>query len=254
MSSALAVNNLDDWNTDQLSFNIQGSINRARRELDRNWNLNLTGNKSDSYTDVNSLSGSTAVSSIVHGIDITDVEEMFDPRVWLQTEEVLLVKGSVSSTPSVKKAGVSEWVSYIQNDLSYLKGYKKLAERIQLLANDIEINDGISINEESLSTFVMFLASNRINKKPSIGLSSRGYIDALWRNSQGRLVEIIFSPGHESQIVTFSNDLVNPDVMNKRVATLPIKNIMDVISSRNLSSLLRDKKAIFENGFLYKIA
>lgn len=143
------------------------------------------------------------------------------------------------SVPSISnKMSIPEWIFYIRNKLISLEECEQMANRISLLAYDVETNDGVSIDEESLATFVMFLSSNNIERRPNIGLSSNGYIDALWRGSKDILTEIIFLPGHESQIVTFSPDLVKPEIINKRVATLPISNIMDVITSRNLKFLI----------------
>ena len=73
---------------------------------------------------------------------------------------------------------------------------------------------------------------------PWYWLKDNGYIDALWKHSSSKLIEIIFHPGEESQIVTFSPDLVEKTKIIRRVATLPINNMLGIIHSRKLDSLL----------------
>lgn len=163
---------------------------------------------------------------------------VLDVRDCIERKDEFAVDDNLVSEPSnSNKMSIPEWIFHIRNNLVSFNENEQMANRISLLAYDVETNEGVSIDEESLATFVMFLSSNKIERRPNVGLSSNGYIDALWRCSKDLLVEIIFLPGHESQIVTFSPDLVNPEVINKRVAILPISNIMGVISSRNLDSL-----------------
>jgi len=159
-------------------------------------------------------------------------------------EHINIYADDIPTLPIKKQDSITEWVLYIRSNLSFLNDYEKLAARISLLSEDAEFNDNVSIDSKSLATFLMFLNSNKIDVKPSIGLNNKGYIDALWQQSRDLLVEIIFTPGHESQLVTFSPDLEDPEVINKRAATLPINDIARVICSRNLNSLLCQKKTL----------
>lgn len=240
-------NNLNSGNPQQIGFKVQEQINKIRRQSEHgsiSGQMSTQGDHDASTNCVqsNSFSGISSSQRLALVSDNETVTRWLDARVWVESPHEIAIDSPVS-TPSPKKTSVSEWVSYVHNHLIVLKEHEQMADRILLLANDIETNDGISVDEKSLATFIMFLSSNKIEKRPSIGLNSNGYIDALWRRSKDLLVEIVFFPGHESPIVTFSPDLVNPKVICKRVATLPIGNIMDVISNRNLDSLFYNNEA-----------
>jgi len=239
----------NDWNSlnsrdqEQAGFKIQEHINKVRRQFENNSFSGLISTQSDSNEE-NSYSG---ISSLLRLAVTTNNNEnnWFDARDWVRSIQELKIENLVS-VPSSKKTSVSEWVSYVRNNLVSLNERELMADRISLLATDVESNEDVLIDERSLATFLMFLSSNKIEKRPSIGLTSNGYIDALWRCSKNLLIEIIFHPGHESQVVTFSHDLEDAEVINKRVATLPIANIMSVISNRNLDSLFSS-----DNDFEY---
>ena len=236
-----------DWN-DQYGFNNELIGNQVQNALE-----NVLRQSSDYHSAIpksmpsdnhklnynaakDTFSGISPMPDLAQTLN-DSMRKSFDAQVWLRYTSDLSVNHLVSA-PSKKKISISEWVTHIRNNLTTLDKYEQLADRISLLANDIDTNDGILINKGSLATFIMFLESNNIRQKPAIGLKSNGYIDALWKKSKDSLIEIIFNPGHESQVVTFSSDLTNSETIHRRVATLPIKNIMGILSSRKLDSLL----------------
>jgi len=257
--STITVN---DWNNvrfgsqSQVGIKVQEQINRVRRQFADQSLAGFVGTQSDFdvpsvYTDVSSAPGISSLMKIARaGDDINAVlmgnlTKVLDSRAWLISDDNLSID-IPESTPSSTKTSISDWVSYIRNNIDSLNESEQLANRITFLANEAILEGERPINEESLATFVMFVYSNSITSKPSIGITANGYIDALWRHSKDSLIEVIFRPGDESQIVTFSPDLTNAASINKRVATLPIKTIMDVIRSRKLDYLLYgSNEAIF---------
>lgn len=240
-------NDLNSGNPKQIVSQVQEQVNKVRRRFNYGTYAEHLGTQSEhneptSYTDTRSYSEiSSSKRLALTSNDEERVKKLLDVGVCITLKRELATD-MPESTPTSKKMSVPEWISYIRNDLNVLYENEQLADRISLLANDVETNEGLSIDEGSLATFIMFLSSNKIEKRPSVGLSSNGYIDALWRDSKDMLVEIIFLPGHESQIVTFSADLIDSEIINKRVATLPISNIMDVIIKRSLDSLFSYNK------------
>jgi hypothetical protein len=98
-------------------------------------------------------------------------------------------------------ATLSEIITYIKTDLTDLKGNAKLAGRILLLATDPDV----AINYKSLYSFLSFLETNDIKIKPSVGLTSLGYIDAKWDDSK-TVTEMIFKPNGEIKRVTITNE------------------------------------------------
>lgn len=251
--SSITVN---DWNNghddsqSQVGIKVQEQINRVRRQFANQSLAGFVGTQSDfdvpsADTDVSSGPGISSLKKIaMAGDDINAallemLTNNLDSRTWLVSDYNLSIDVPVS-IPSSTKTSISDWISYIRNNMDLLKESEQLANRITFLANEILLEEGRTINEESLATFVMFLSSNRITNKPSVGITADGYIDALWRHSKDSLIEVIFRPGDESQIVTFSPDLTHKMSTNKRSATLPIKTIMNVIKSRKLDHLLCD--------------
>lgn len=238
-------NNLNNGNPKQTGFKVQEQINWLRRRIDDC--ASLAGlaaqseyNESTKFTETNSSAGISSLNELVLTASDNDenLKKILDAQGWIEpTQELAADDNLVSAPGGSNKMSIPECIFHIRNNLVSRNEYDQMADRISLLAYEVEINEGVSINEKSLATFVMFLSSNKIEIGPNIGLTSNGYIDALWRHSKDMLIEIIFLPGHESQIVTFSPDLVNQKVINKRVAILPISKIMGVISSRNLDSL-----------------
>jgi hypothetical protein len=245
-------NSLDDSNQSQACIKVQEQINRVRRQLERQ---SLTGSASTLsdvdesfvFADVTSglgIGSLDVIARVSDGLDSVLLEKLtkiLDSRIWLTSDRNLAID-IPESTPSSTKATISDWISFIRNNMDSLNQADQLADRVSFLANEIVLEEGRIINEDSLATFVMFLSSNRITNKPSVGITTAGYVDALWRHSKDSLIEIIFHPGDESQIVTFSHDLINASLINKRAATLPINTIMDVIRSRKLDYLLYDSK------------
>lgn len=244
-----------DWensnigNPKETGFKIQEQINSIRHRITCASSAGLStyseyieqinSKETNSYTGMLSLSGLRFPPIF----DSWKQNKRLNAQDWIEpTNELVDDDNLVSEPSSSNKMSIPEWIFYIRNDLVSFNEKEQMANRISLLAYDEETNEGVSIDEESLATFVMFLSSNKVERRPNVGLSSNGYIDALWRCTKDLLFEIIFLPGHESQIVTFSPDLVKPEVINKRVAILPIRNIMDVISSRNLGSLFSYSK------------
>lgn len=239
--------NQNDGIPELINFKLQEQVDKVRRQLENRSPLELMNTQGDIENSVSDTPSSSfaGISPIKYIVSTSGNRESMintlDARYWIEQTYKLSIDNIISE-PGSKKMSISEWVSYVRNNMISLNEHDQMADRISCLATDVETNEGISIDEKSLATFIMFLSSNKIEKRPSIGLNSSGYIDALWRFSQDLLVEIIFLPGHESQIVTFSRDLEDPEVINKRVATLPIANIMDVISNRNLDSLFSYRK------------
>lgn len=243
-------NNAHDGSQSQVGIKIQEQINRVRRQFTDQPLAGFVGTQSDydvssAYTDVSSGPGISSLKKFAMASDDIDtvllekLTKILDSRAWLVSDCKLLIDIPVS-TPSSTKTSISDWISYIRNSMDILKESEQLANRISFLANETLLEEGIPVDEESLATFIMFLSSNKITNKPSVGINADGYIDALWRHSKDSLIEVIFRPGDESQIVTFSPDLANAMSINKRAATLPIKTIMDVIKSRKLDYLLYD--------------
>jgi hypothetical protein len=241
-------NNVRDGSQSQVGIKVQEQINRVRRQFADQSLAGFVGTQSDFdvpsvYTDVSSAPGISSLKKIAMAGDDIDavllekLTNVLDSRAWLVSDDNLSID-IPESTPSSTQTSISDWIAYIRNNMDSLKESEQLANRITFLANETILEEGRPINEESLATFVMFLSSNRITSKPSTGITADGYIDALWRHSKDSLIEVIFRPGDESQIVTFSPDLTNAMSINKRVATLPIKTIMDVIRSRKLDYLL----------------
>ncbi len=241
--------NLNIGNPKQTGFKVQEQINWLRHQITYASFAGL-GTQSEyieqiSSKETNSSAGILSLNrlGVTAIVNYGNVNKWLDARDWIEpTDELAEDDNLVSEPSSSNKMSIPEWIFHIRNNLVSFNENEQMANRISLLAYDVETNEGVAIDEESLATFVMFLSSNKIERRPNVGLSSNGYIDALWRCSKDLLVEIIFLPGHESQIVTFSPDLVNPEVINKRVAILPISNITDVISSRNLDSLFSYSK------------
>lgn len=219
--SATAIKG-SDWG--RQSQNVQKFINqRYSRERKTSFNKSSFGystNTSDGVTQVSDL--------LSQGVEIFHI----DVNLWwtnpLQLDDIF-----PKSVPSKEKSSIADWINSLRNDMPYLEGYCDLADRITSLRNEETV-----INDKSLSTFIMFLKSNHINNRPFVGLKDNGYIDALWKHSSSKLIEIIFHPGEESQIVTFSPDLVEKTKIIRRVATLPINNMLGIIHSRKLDSLL----------------
>ena len=239
---------LDDDNQKQINLKIQKQINKGRHNLYAPYAaLYSTLGDFEGMLDVTVPTLSANLISLqkkLLELECDDRERMkkqLDVQSWIEPKQKLALD-SLTSIPSSMKTSISEWIYFVRNNMRTLDGHTQLADRISFLANDIDTNDSAPIDEKSLATFIMFLSLNKIEKKPSVGLNSNGCIDALWRYSKDILVEIVFLPGHESQIVTFSPDLDASDVVNKRVATLPIQNILDVIYSRNINSLLFSKE------------
>lgn len=251
--TAITANNwntLNRGNDNHIGFRIQEQINKVRRQYESGSSAVPISTQGDytklaSQTESSSLSGvSLLLRSALAGGKESTVSAWLDSRDWVNLAGELGIDNPVS-VPSLKKTSISEWISYVRNNLPFLENSESMGDRLSLLAYDEEASESVAVDNASLATFVMFLSSNKIERKPSIGLKDSGCIDALWRYSKDQLVEIVFLPGHESQIVTFSPDLLNPNVINRRVATLPIGNIMDVISSRNLNSLFfKSSKAV----------
>lgn len=245
-------NTVDDSSQSQARIKVQEQINRVRRRFE---DQSLTGSASTQsefdepsvFADATSGSGIGSLNAIARVSDELDavllekLTKILDSRIWLASDRNLAID-IPESTPSSTKATTSDWISFIRNNMESLDEADQLANRIAFLANEIVLEEGRTINEDSLATFVMFLSSNSITNKPRVGITAAGYVDALWRHSKDSLIEIIFRPGDESQIVTFSHDLIDASLINKRAATLPIKNIMDVIRSRKLDYLLYDSK------------
>lgn len=228
-------------NRESILFQLQEQLNHTFRQ----YNVASRAYLSTQSSNIESIySPFSASKNLSNGYStenpnhkIYDEIKNITERILTKSEPEKLTIDCSKSTPDSKELNVPEWLSYIRNNLYIINKHDQLAERISILANDADMNEGVLIDLDSLATFIMFLSSNKIDKRPSVGLNRNGFIDALWRESKDMLVEIVFFPSHESQIVTFSPDLVNPKVINKRVATLPIRNIMSVISSRNLDSL-----------------
>jgi hypothetical protein len=236
----LAYNDFNDTNL--YPSKLQNQVNRVRQHLSHDVSVDAYNTKSElsasSYTFVNSGPGISSLD-VVEAIQNVNVNRWYNPNEWIKDRNEYFVPIDFqASTATLHNLSVSEWVAFIRFSLVYMPESGKLADRINLLVKDDEYNEGVKINTQSLSNFAMFLSTNKIVKKPSVSMNSNGYIDALWRSEEGLLVEIIFHPGDESQIVTFSSDLINYEVINKRVATLPIKSIMGIIKGRRLNNLL----------------
>ena len=250
-ANSMTADNWDSLNGEspkQIGLKIQKQINKGRHNLYAPYAaLYSTLGDFEGMLDVTVSTLSANLISLQKKLpelgcdDRERIKRQLDAQSWIEPKQVLAVDRP-TSIPSSTKTSISEWIYFVRNNMRTLNGHAQLADRISFLANDIETNDSAPIDEKSLATFIMFLSSNKIEEKPSVGLNSNGCIDALWRYSKDILVEIVFLPGHESQIVTFSPDLDAPDVVNKRVATLPIQNILDVIYSRNIDSLLFSKE------------
>lgn len=198
----------------------------------------------ETITHVNSGAGIVPISALAEEIVLNfspsmPIENNFIVDSWKLSDTNPAPPSIVASVPSSYQPSLLEWAGYIRNKLPRLKDCQVIAQRLEHLIDELSTDDEEpQINIDSLSTFAMFLASNDIEKRPTIGVDSQGCIDALWRTSDEMLIEILFRPGHESILITFAPDIANPTQIHKRVATLPIVSIVGILEHRNLLPLL----------------
>jgi len=251
MSYAVEVNDFEtvDRNYDAgVSKKIQDSVVRARKHIVemRTGATELRKSSARAYSQTSNYIETLVSSgtSFDWSVDVDKFTKAFDDiEITVHRVPNFTVDRKVSYSSS-KKLSLADWLVFIKNDLTDLDSNIELADRINDLSKEKDDLEVGSINSDSLSTFVMFLSSNKINKKPAVGLTRKGYIDASWRSSDNSLIEIVFKPGDESSMVTFSHDRIKKNIINRRVATLPIKNMIDIIKSRKLSKLLYVKSSV----------
>lgn len=230
MTNTLTVDNWDTLSTDvqpQWPFRIQEQINNIRSQY-REWSL------SNSYAYSSTEVSSTPGLSPQYDQD----SKVEDTRDWVSYLTSRLINEPSSQTSKFDMS-VIYLTTFLNAKLSSMNSEdrKALTERIYSLMQ-YAAEEGEQINIISLSAFVMFLVNNNIDKSPLIAINSNGYIDALWKENKDRLIEIVFLPGNESRLVTFSHNFTKPDKIDRRAATLPISTIIDVIKNRKLETLI----------------
>ena len=198
-------------------------------------------------SDVSSGSGVSSIAGIASNVRREKIEQLFNPQGWFSQREQLHQFAFESASYQAEDLTILGWISYIRNNLINLHERNKLANRLTSLIEEHDPDEIISIDQKSLTNFVMFLHHHKIEKRPLVTFDNYGCIDATWRRDNNCLTGIVFLPGREAQLVTFYPDLDDQDKINRRAATLPIGTIADVVSKRNLDSLFWNHRTLTKN-------
>lgn len=233
----------------KIGIDIQNMVNDARRRFAQDEPSIYMGTQTFSGFDVTSGPGLSSIDQYAWNLaedHRKDLVQQLDARTWI-------VRGigyhpihptSTSSRSRQNPYDVSRWITYIRSNLLVMRDREQLADRLSELATEHYLETKGEISSESLAECVMFLSNYRIGRRPYVGVTDQGYISCLWRNENDELVDILFLPGDESQVVTFSRDFNNPEKINHRSATLPIKRIFGVLIDRKLDSLLMPRSMV----------